>query len=108
MPLLLYPVYLLKFWYIDATALFFHFYKEIFSYCISLFSIQSLIYTFFRPVKNEYRKELVLFSILFGMAVKSVLLIISFLIIGVILGVGVIMLLAFWAFPYFLYQLLSL
>ncbi|HRN96027.1 MAG TPA: hypothetical protein PLD54_01105 [Candidatus Levybacteria bacterium] len=108
MPLLLYPVFLLKFWYIDATKLYIHFCREVLSYCISLFSIPSLLHTFFRPVKNEYRKDLIIFSIMFGMAVKSALIVLSVLIMCLILGVGVVFLIGFWVFPYFLYQLLSL
>ncbi len=59
-------------------------------------------------MKNEYRKELVLFSIFFGMGVKSILISISLAIIGVIACAGFVLLLIFWAAPYLIYKLISL
>lgn len=108
MPLLQYPLYLLKFWYVDATMYFLQIYRELLKYCLSLFSLPLLIHTFFKPVKNEYRKDLVLFSIFFGMGVKSVLISISLGIMLFLSLVGAVFLVSFWALPYFLYQLISL
>jgi hypothetical protein len=108
MALLLYPVYLIKFWYFDNTRKFIHLYREVISYCVSLFSIPALFHTFFKPVKNEYRKELILFSIAFGMVVKSFLLLVSFGLIAVLLVIGILVLVSYWSFPYLLYQLISL
>lgn len=108
MVFLLYPVFLVKFWYVDATLFFLNVFKNNLNYCINLFSLPLLIQTFFKPVKNEYRKDLILFSIFFGMAVKSFLIGFSLCVIVLLLAIEVVFLILFWAFPYLLYQLLSL
>lgn len=73
----MYPVYFLSFWYKNGTRGILFFDSELNSYLTQLLSLPALLSTFNRPLKNEYRKNLVLFSILFGMAVKSVLIVID-------------------------------
>jgi hypothetical protein len=104
----MYPVLLIKFWYIDATKFFLHVYKAIFTYCIYLFSLPLLVRTFFKPLKNEYRGELIVFSIVFGMVVKTFLILFSLLVIGIFALLGALFLIAFWTLPYLLLQLLTL
>jgi len=44
---------------------------------VSLLSLPLLVRTFFKPLKNEYRDGLVLFSVIFGMVIKSMLISVS-------------------------------
>lgn len=55
----------LQFWYVDAPKRLFGMLREIFDFALQLFSLPLLIHTFFRPIKNEYRKDLVIFSVIF-------------------------------------------
>lgn len=72
-----YPFYLFRFWYIDVLIGLVNFFGNFNKYLINLLSLNLLIKTFFKPLKNEYRQGLVLFSIIFGIVIKSFL--ISFL-----------------------------
>lgn len=76
----MYPVYFLSFWYKDGVRGVLFFNTELNSYLTQLLSFPALLSTFNHPLKNEYRKDLVFFSILLGMAVKSTLIIIDILV----------------------------
>lgn len=71
--LLYYPLYLIAFWYTDVLWGLVNFFSRFNRYLISLLSLNLLVKTFFKPLKNEYREGLVLFSILFGIAIKAIL-----------------------------------
>lgn len=86
---LYYPLYLFIFWYKNVVVGLFIFFVEFNRYVAKLLSFQSLLKTFFKPLKNEYRDGLVLFSILFGIAVKTVLISVTSLIIVILLAVEV-------------------
>lgn len=43
----------------------------------NLLSFPALLRTFFKPLKSEYREGLVLFSIFMGIIIKSIILIVS-------------------------------
>lgn len=77
MEFLSYPILLVKFYYGDVTI---GFLKHILShirYFIYMLSMPLLFKTFFKPLKGEYRNQLVVFSIVAGMIVKFVLLAVS-------------------------------
>lgn len=80
-----YPVYLTIFWYKDVLGGLFGFFIQLNRYIASLLSLPLLIRTFFAPLKNEYREGLVLFSILFGVAIKSVIIFVSIVILCTVL-----------------------
>ena len=82
---LYYPFFLLAFWYKDVTGGVINFFAGFNRYVASLLSVPLLFKTFFKPLKNEYRDGLVLFSILAGILIKSVLLFVSVTIIFLIL-----------------------
>lgn len=73
----MYPFELLIFWYHDVCIGAIDYFLKLNSYLIDLFSVPLLLQTFFKPLKNEYRKGLVLFSIVFGIFLKSFLVIVS-------------------------------
>ncbi len=80
------PGMFFHFWYLEAP-------RELFSYLLSfnnatlhMFSIPLFFRTFFKPLKNEYRGDLVGFSIGMGMALKSILILAGiFLFTGILL-----------------------
>ncbi len=80
-----YPFYLIAFWYRDVLGGLLDFFIDLNRYVASLLSLPLLIKTFFKPLKNEYRQGLVLFSIIFGMCIKSVLISVSLLIVILLL-----------------------
>lgn len=84
---LYYPIFLVVFWYRDVVGGLIDFFVAFNKYISSLFSIQLLAKTFFKPLKNEYREGLVLFSIVAGMIVKSVLLIVTVSIVLIVLAI---------------------
>lgn len=71
---LIYPVYLVIFYYKDVLIGTLRVFIEFNRYLISLLSMSLLLRTFFKPLKNEYREGLVGFSRVFGVFIKSVLL----------------------------------
>ncbi|MGE5041952.1 MAG: hypothetical protein ACM3IJ_03535 [Candidatus Levyibacteriota bacterium] len=74
MGILSYPFLVVLLWYKDGLLTTLAYISAFNSYCLKLFSVRDLLFTFFRPLKNEYRKNLVVFSIIFGMCVKTFLL----------------------------------
>lgn len=101
-----YPLYLFTFWYKDVIGNLIEFFVQFNRYISSLFSLPLLIKTFFKPVKNEYRDGLVLFSIFFGMFIKSVLITTSLLIVLFILIVEVMVVIFLLVLPILLLALL--
>ena len=51
--------------------------EEIFTYVADLLSVGLLFKTFFKPLKNEYREGLVVFSVVMGLVVKTILILVS-------------------------------
>lgn len=66
------PIALFKFWYVEAPSEMLGFFASLNNSFFQLFSLPLLLQTFFQPIKNEYRKGLVGFSIGMGIAIKSV------------------------------------
>jgi hypothetical protein len=74
MGILLYPYYLILFWYRDFTLGTLRTSWEIFVYVSEVLSVPLLLKTFFKPLKNEYRQGLVWFSIIMGVIIKTFIL----------------------------------
>ena len=83
--LIYYPFYLILFWYKDVLGGTLQFFLELNRYTASLLSLPLMLKTFFKPLKNEYRDGLVVFSVLAGIAIKSFLILISVSIVCVLL-----------------------
>lgn len=99
MAILLYPIFLLHFWYIEGNVSLLTFFGEVNKYCLELLSLPLLIKTFVSPLKNEYRGDLVLFSIVSGIFIKSVLIFTTFVIILFLLFVEMIFYVSFLILP---------
>lgn len=69
------PLIFLRFWFLEVPIALISFFGSLNNAISQLLSIKEFLYTFFNPVKNEYRKGLVLFSIVMGMIIKSILLV---------------------------------
>lgn len=99
MVILLYPLLLLKFWYLEAFPSLLKSFISFNKYFLNLFSFWLLLATFFRPLKNEYRQGLVGFSVVLGILVKSVLITIALSFLCLILFVEFVFGLIFLALP---------
>ncbi len=102
----LYPLFVLRFWYLEAPAGILRFYRYLNLYVASALSIRLLLKTFFRPLKNEYRMGLVWFSVMMGVGFKSVLIVTSVIMLIIILAFEIIFLFAFLLFPFIPFYLL--
>jgi len=99
MGILLYPIAVVLFWYKDGLVSLLLYFRSLNDYCIRLFSLPGLFVTFFKPMKNEYRKNLILFSVLFGISVKTILIIASLTILAVIMAFEFLVLILYVLFP---------
>lgn len=106
MGILSYPFLVASFWYKEGLFTILAYFQSLDDYCIRLFSIHGLFVTFFKPLKNEYRKNLVLFSVLFGMVVKLFLIIASLIIFSIILSIEALIVIFYLAFPFLPFVLL--
>lgn len=104
----LYPLFVLRFWYIEAPVGILKFYSHLNNYILSLLSVRLLVKTFFKPLKNEYRTGLVWFSVMMGIGFKSVLILTSFLMFFLVIVFEVVFLFSFIAFPFIPFYLLVL
>jgi hypothetical protein len=100
MAIFYYPLYLIAFWYTDVLGGALRVFAEFNNYTASLLSLPLILKTFFRPLKNEYREGLVVFSIVTGVVIKSFLLLISISIICVFLLIELIILFLLFLLPF--------
>lgn len=100
MGILLYPIAVVLFWYKDGFVSLLLYFRSLNDYCIRLFSLPGLFVTFFRPLKNEYRKNLVIFSILFGMFVKTFLIVASLGVLAVLMALELVVVILYLIFPF--------
>ena len=100
------PVLFLRFWFIDAPITLIKYFFSVNHAALQILSIPVLIRTFFKPLKNEYRKGLVVFSLVFGMIVKSALIFIDLIIFGFIIFVEVIAIISFILWPFLSFYIL--
>lgn len=71
MEIIKFPFTFLKFWYLEAPVNILKFFVSLNKAFFGVFSLPLMVRTFFRPWKNEYREGLVRFSIVMGMAIKT-------------------------------------
>ena len=74
------PILFLKFWYFDALLRIAKYFLSVNHAVLQILSLPLMIRTFFRPLKNEYRKGLVAFSIGMGMFIKTILIFVELVI----------------------------
>ena len=108
MSIILYPLFILLFLYVDIPLKTVRFMHSLNMYMLHLLSVPILVRTLFKPLKNEYHKGLILFSILFGISVKSVLISISLVIVLLFAVIECILLAFYLVLPAFLFYILIL
>lgn len=96
---LLLPLIFVKFWFYEAPLGLIGFFGSLNSAFLQLFSLSLFIKTFFKPLKNEYREGLVLFSIVAGIVVKTVFIFADLLLLFLLITVEILIVLAFVAWP---------
>ena len=87
MGILLYPYFLIVFWYREFLPSAVSRSFQILVYTFDMLSVGLLLSTFFRPLKDEYREGLVLFSVIAGIFVKSIILAADILVILMVLAI---------------------
>jgi len=82
--ILLYPYFLVVFWYrvflpgtVGKSV-------QVLDYFSNLLSFRILIVTFFKPLKNEYREDLVVFSRVVGIVVKTLIIVADSLVLAIV------------------------
>lgn len=94
------PLLFLRFWFVDAPIRLFQYFLTVNHAVLQILSLPLLIRTFFKPLKNEYRKGLVAFSVVFGMILKSVLIFTDIFILGFILFIEILFIGLFILWPF--------
>jgi hypothetical protein len=69
-------------------------------------SLGELIRTFLKPLKNEYRKGLVVFSIVFGIILKSALIFVDLIMFSFIIFIEFLIILSFLGWPFIAFYIL--
>jgi hypothetical protein len=93
------PFYFLSFWFGEAPLSILRSFMEINKAFFRFFSISLLLRTFFQPIKSEYRKGLVGFSIGMGIVVKTIVILVSLVLFIPILLLELLLLGGFLTFP---------
>lgn len=93
------PAAFLKFWFYEAPREIIGFFLSLNQAFFQLFGLVIFVKTFFKPLKNEYRKGLVGFSRWMGMGIKSILIIVNLIIFIPLLAIEILLLFVFAAFP---------
>jgi hypothetical protein len=94
------PLLFFKFWFIDAPIRIIEYFLTVNHAVLQILSLALLLRTFFKPLKNEYRKGLVVFSVVFGMILKSALIFADIVMISFVLFIEVIALGLFILWPF--------
>ncbi len=94
------PVVFLKFWFFEAPRDILAFFGSVNTSFLRFSSLPMYLKTFFKPMKNEYRKGLVGFSIGIGIFVKTVFILLDLVLLAALLVVELVLLLIFIGFPF--------
>jgi len=89
----------LKFWFLESPVSLFKFFVSLNSAFLQLFSLPLLLQTYFKPLKNEYRKGLVGFSIAMGITIKSFFIVADVVILTLLLSAEVVIFVSYVLFP---------
>lgn len=93
------PFVFLRFWYIEAPVGLVRYFSSLNRAFLQLFSLPLFIKTFFQPLKNEYRKGLVGFSIGMGIVVKSAFILVDIMLFILLLSIQGVTLFIFLLLP---------
>ena len=99
------PFLFLKFWFIHAPERLFKYFLSLNHAAIQFLSLPLMIRTFFKPLKNEYRKGLVGFSIGMGILVKSVFILVDLVFMATLIFAEVVLVSGFILWPFAMFYL---
>lgn len=99
------PVYLVKFWYLEAPLRLLKFFINLNKSFFNAFSLPLMLKTFFKPWKNEYRQGLVRFSIFMGVTIKSLFILADIFIFTFLLIAEVLIFVLFLTWPFLTFYL---
>ena len=100
------PLLFVKFWFIEAPLRLIKYFFTVNHAVLQILSLPLLLRTFFKPLKNEYRKGLVLFSVVFGMILKSALIFVDLIVLGFVIFAEIVLLVLFVAWPFLTFYIL--
>lgn len=93
------PVYILRFWYLEAPYSLLSFFITLNKAFLVVFSLPLMLKTFFKPWKNEYREGLVGFSIFMGVVVKSLFVLADFILLAGLIFAEIVIFVGFLIWP---------
>lgn len=93
------PRLFLVFWFLEAPKEIFAFFLSLNLAFLRLLSFPLFLRTFFKPLKNEYRKGLVGFSIGMGIFVKSILIAVDLFLLSLLAAFEIVILVTFVLLP---------
>lgn len=93
------PLLFLKFWYMDGPYGMFEYFASVNHAFFQLFSLPLLIKTYFKPWKNEYRKNFVPVAIGLGIVIKTFVILADLIMLVALLTVELIALVGFILLP---------
>jgi len=79
------PILFLKFWFIEAPIGLVNYLFSLNHAALQILSLPLMVRTFFKPLKNEYRKGLVGFSLVMGILVKTTFILTDLILFGFLL-----------------------
>jgi len=97
--LFLLPLNILKFWYSEAPLNILRFLASLNKAFLGAFSLSLMLKTFFKPWKNEYRDGLVGFSIIMGIAIKTIFIFVDLILFAGLLGAELVFYILFFILP---------
>lgn len=97
------PYLFFRFWYFEAPVRLFKYFGSVNRAALEILSLPLMFRTFFKPLKNEYRKGLVWFSISMGIFIKTI-----FIFIDLIFMIGLILFEAFVLFLFLFWPFLTI
>jgi hypothetical protein len=100
MSVLLFPLSIFKFWYLEAPKQLFVFFISLDKTFLGVFSLPLMLKTFFRPWKNEYREGMIWFSIFMGMAIKSLFILADLILLVALVMLEIIFFIGFLIWPF--------
>lgn len=102
------PLLFLRFWSVDGPVRLIQYFMSVNHAALQILSLFLLIRTFFKPLKNEYRKGLVVFSIVFGMVLKSALIFVDLIFLAGLLLIEILIIGLFILWPFLSFYILFL
>lgn len=102
------PLLFLKFWFFDAPVRLIKYFLTFNHAALQFLSLPLMVRTFFTPLKNEYRKGLVGFSIVTGIILKTILIILDLFVMYILITFEILFILFFMSWPFLSISILFL